>query len=169
MWTILKTWSHPQLLPSSVLPLHRERQEGEWGLAEEAAMRGVVRLESGMGEARHLEGPPSERYSVEVKAGVTYAEVVKASVPYVEEVKVDVRYVAPAPRNRAVRYPGYVLEHEACLALPESQQQGADVPTLIHMARDGVTLGRRRAGYQFVDHARYEDVPYMDHHPCTST
>jgi len=168
MWTILKTWSHPQLLPSSVLASGRKRREGEWGLEVEGEMQEVVLLELGMGEARHLEGPPSERYSVEVKAGVTYAEVVKASVPYVEEVKVDVRYVAPGHRKRAVRYPGYVPEHEACLALPESRQQGADVPILSHMARGGVILGRRRAGYQFVDHARYEDVPYMDHHPCTS-
>lgn len=113
-------------------------------------MQVAVLLELGMRVARHLEGPPLERYSVEVKADVTYAEVVKASVSYAEEVKVDVRYVAPAPRKRAVRYPGYVLEHEACLALLESQQQGADVPTLIHMARGGVILGRRRAICQYV-------------------
>jgi hypothetical protein len=108
-------------------------------------MRGAVLLESGKGEARHLEDPPLERHSVGVKAGVTYAEVVKASVSYVEEVKGDVRYVAPGRRKHAVRYPGYVLEHEACLALLDSQQQSADVPTLIHMARGGVTLGRKRA------------------------
>lgn len=108
-------------------------------------MRGPVLLESGMGVARHLEGPPLEPYSVGVKAGVTYAEVVKASAPYAEEVKGDVRYVAPGLRKRVVRYPDYDLEHEACLALLESQQQGADVPTLIHMARGGVILGRKRA------------------------
>jgi hypothetical protein len=111
-------------------------------------MQVAVLLESGMGVARHLEGPPLERYSVEVKEGVTYAEVVKADVPYAEVAKVDVRYVALGPRKRAVRYHGYVLEHEACLAPPESQQQGADVPTLIHMARGGVILGRKRAVYQ---------------------
>lgn len=131
-------------------------------------MRGVVRLESGMGGARHLEGLPSERHSVEVKAGVTNAEVVKASGPCGEKVKVDVRYVAPGHRKRAARYFGYELEHEACLALLESRQQGVDVPILSHMARGEVILGRRRAGYQFVYHARYEDVPYMGHHPCTS-
>jgi hypothetical protein len=108
-------------------------------------MQEVLLLESGRGEARHLEGLPLERYSVEVKAGATYVEVVKASVSYVEEVKEDVRYVAPGPRKHVVRYPEYVLEHEACLALVESQQQGADVPILSRMARGGVTLGRRRA------------------------
>jgi len=98
-----------------------------------------------MGVARHLKGLPWGRYSVEVKGGVTYAEGVKASVSYAEEVNGGVRYVAPDPRKRPVRYPGYVLEHEACLALLESQQQGADVPTLIRITRGGVTLGRRRA------------------------
>ena len=104
-----------------------------------------VLLESGMGGARHLEGPPLERHSVEVKAGVTNAEVVKAGVPYAEEVKVNVRYVAPGHRKRAARCPEYAPEHEACLALPESRQQGADVRTLSHMARGGVILGRKRA------------------------
>ena len=105
----------------------------------------MVLLESEMGVARHLEGPPSERYSVEVKAGVTYAEVVKASGPGAEEVKVDVRYVAPGHRKRAVRYLGYALEHEACLALLESRQRNVDVQILSHMARGGVILGRKRA------------------------
>jgi hypothetical protein len=131
-------------------------------------MQGAVLLELGMGVARHLEGPPLGRYSVEVKAGVTYVEVVMASVPYAEGVKVDVRYVAPGRRKRVVRYPGYVLEHEACLALLESQQQGADVPTLIHMARGGVILGRKRAVIRICINAREKHLPYMDHHPCTS-
>jgi hypothetical protein len=106
-------------------------------------MQEVVLLELGMGEARHLEDPPSERHSVEVTAGATSAEVVKGGVPYAEEVKGDAQYVAPGPRKRAVRHPGYVLEHEACLAPPGSQQQSVDVPILNHMARGGVILGRR--------------------------
>ena len=114
----------------------------------------MVLLESEMGVARHLEGPPSEQHSVEEKAGVRRALGVTAGLPYVEGVKADVRYVAPRPRKRAVRHLEYVLEHEACLAPPASQQQRVDVPILSHMAPGGVILDRKRAICQFLNQRR---------------